>query len=347
MQGSHSQVSIDRPAATDGDGTFSGVSQTVVLDTANDVPWVDCVPCALAECPYYDPARSTNYTAFACNSSACKQLGPYANGCVNNQCQYRVTNPKDGSVSSGTYSSDVLTINFGNTVGSFRFGCNQNVQAGGGPTNGNMALGRGAQSLIAQTSSTYGNAFSYCIPQRDTEKGFFKIGVPGGAAYRYIMTPMLQDRIGAPTTVYRALMVAITINGQPLNVPPEAFAAGTVLDSVTIFTRLPLTVYGALRAAFRDKMVAYRRAPAQEELDTCYDLTGVRFVRLPRIALVFDRNAVVELDRSGILLDNGCLAFAPNNDDSAPAILGNTQQQTIEMLHDVGGGYIGFRRQAC
>jgi hypothetical protein len=142
-------------------------------------------------------------------------------------------------------------------------------------------------------------------------------------------------------------MVAITINGQPLNVPPEAFAAGTVLDSVTIFTRLPLTVYGALRAAFRDKMVAYRRAPAQEELDTCYDLTGVRFVRLPRIALVFDRNAVVELDRSGILLDNGCLAFAPNNDDSAPAILGNTQQQTIEMLHDVGGGYIGFRRQAC
>jgi uncharacterized protein (UPF0264 family) len=61
---------------------------------------------------------------------------------------------------------------------------------------------------------------------------------------------------------------------------------------------------------------------------------------------VFDGNAVVEMDRSGILL-NGCLAFASNDDDSSPSILGNVQQQTIQVLHDVGGGRIGFRSAAC
>ncbi|CAL5050520.1 unnamed protein product [Urochloa decumbens] len=345
--------SIDRPAADDGtSGGPPAVAQTVVLDTGSDVPWVECVPCALAECPYYDPARSSTYLAFPCNSTACKQLGPYANGCVNSQCQYRVVSSIDGSVSSGTYSSDVLTINSGNSITSFKFGCNTQSQnsGDGGPTNGVMALGRGAQSLTAQTSSTYGDAFSYCLPQKDYEKGFFRIGVPSGAAYRFAMTPLLRDRPGGPTpsaTVYRVRMVAVTVNGQPLNVAAEAFAAGTVVDSVTVITRLPLTVYGALRAAFRDRMAGYRRAPPQDELDTCYDLTGVRFVKLPRIALVFDGNAAVEIDRSGILLENGCLAFAANDDDSKPAVLGNTQQKTIEVLHDVGGGNMGFRRLAC
>ncbi|CAN6179662.1 unnamed protein product [Urochloa humidicola] len=347
---------IVRPAADDGTtaGGSAAGTQTVVLDTSSGMPWVECVPCALSECPYYDPARSSTYAAFPCNSTACKQLGQYANGCVNNQCQYRVVSSTDGSVSSGAYSSDVLTINSDNSITNFKFGCNTNTQdAGGnsddgGPTNGVMALGRGAQSLTAQTSSTYGNAFSYCLPQKDYEKGFFMIGVPSAAAYRFAMTPLLRDRPGStPSTVYRVRMVAVTVNGQPLNVAAEAFAAGAVVDSLTIITRLPLTVYGALRAAFRGKMAGYRRAPPQPDLDTCYDLTGVRSVKLPRIALVFDRNAVVEIDRSGILLENGCLAFAANDDDSKPAILGNTQQKTIEVLHDVGGGNMGFRRQAC
>jgi hypothetical protein len=67
-------------------------------------------------------------------------------------------------------------------------------------------------------------------------------------------------------------------------------------------------------------MGAYRLAPPKGSLDTCYDFTGVMVVRVPRVALVFDRNAAVELDPSGILLDD-CLAFAPNGDDRAPGII--------------------------
>jgi hypothetical protein len=317
---------------------------TVVLDTAGDVPWMRCVPCTFVQCNDYDPTRSSTYSAFPCNSSECKQLGRYANGCnANGQCQYIVTG--DSFTTSGTYSSDVLTINSANPVHGFRFGCSQNEQGSfENLADGIMALGRGVQSLMAQTSSTYGDAFSYCLPPTETTKGFFQIGVPIGASYRFVTTPMLKER-GAAATLYRALLVAITVDGKALNVPPEVFAAGTVMDSRTIITRLPVTAYGALRAAFRNRM-RYRVAPPQEELDTCYDLTGVRYPRLPRIALVFDGNAVVEMDRSGILL-NGCLAFASNDDDSSPSILGNVQQQTIQVLHDVGGGRIGFRSAAC
>ncbi|KAL6861620.1 hypothetical protein ACP4OV_017320 [Aristida adscensionis] len=331
------------PAATDG-GSSAGVVQTVVLDTASDVPWVQCVPCAIEPCPTYDPTRSSTYAAVPCNATACRRLGPYGNGCVNGQCQYRIVYP-DGSSTSGTYSSDVLAIDDGDAVAAFRFGCSQAEQGSFDPqTSGIMALGRGGASLVSQTAASYGAAFSYCLPPADDIKGFFVLGAPPEAAYRFARTPMLRDR-RAPT-MYRVLLRAITVAGRPLNVPPEVFAAGSVLDSRTIVTRLPLTAYQALRAAFRGRMAGYRRAEPREELDTCYDLAGVRRVRLPRIALVFDPNVVVELDPSGVLLD-GCLAFTYNANDTVQGILGNTQQKTIEVLHDIGGAAVGFRRAAC
>jgi hypothetical protein len=90
----------------------------------------------------------------------------------------------------------------------------------------------------------------------------------------------------------------------------------------------------------------YRVAPPKEHLDTCYDFTGVRTITLPRIVLVFDRNAAVELHPSGVLFDS-CLAFTSSSGDRAPGIIGNVQQRTIEVLYDVGGGAMAFRRGAC
>ncbi|CAD6337942.1 unnamed protein product [Miscanthus lutarioriparius] len=344
-----SQVSID-PAATSGDGgLLPGVIQTVVLDTASDVAWVQCVPCPVPPChpqtdTFYDPTNSGTYAAFPCNSPACRQLGPYANGCINNQCQYRVTYP-DGSSTSGTYSSDLLTLNPTTRVSNFQFGCSH-VDQGNFDTQtaGIMALGGGPESLASQTAATYGSVFAYCLPPTASYLGFFVLGAPRVAASRFVVTPMLRDpRV---PTFYRVLLRDIVVAGQRLNVAPAVFAAGSVLDSRTAITRLPPTAYQALRAAFRSRMSTYRMAAPKGILDTCYDFTGVRSVKVPRIALVFDRNAAVELDPSGILF-NGCLAFAANADDRMAGILGNVQQQTIEVVYDVGGGAVGFRRNAC
>lgn len=324
--------------------------QTVVLDTASDVAWVQCVPCPVPRChpqtdSFYDPTKSASYSAFSCNSPACTGLGTYGNGCVNNQCQY-LLRYSDGSSTSGIYSSDVLTITPTARVNSFQFGCSHIAQGNfDNTTAGIMALGGGPESLVSQTAATYGNAFSYCVPPTTSDVGFFVLGVPHIAATRYVLTPMLRD-IQVPPTFYRVLLRAIIVSGQQLSVPPTVFAPGSVLDSRTVITRLPPTAYQALRAAFRSRMTMYRTAPPKPGLDTCFDLRGVTSVKLPTIALVFDGNAVVQLDPAGVLF-NDCLAFSANSDDRMPSILGNVQFRTIEVLYNVGSGLVGFRRGAC
>ncbi|KAF8662240.1 hypothetical protein HU200_056442 [Digitaria exilis] len=329
--------------------SLPGVEQTVVLDTASDVPWVQCSPCPVPPChpqtdTFYDPTRSPTYSAFRCNAPTCTRLGPYANGCLNGQCQYRVVYP-DGSSSSGTYSSDRLTLDPTNAISNFQFGCSHAVRGTfNRRTAGIMALGGGPESLVSQASSTYGDAFSYCLPPTASYHGFFVLGTPRVASSRYVVTPLLRYK-NVPT-FYRVLLRAITVAGRRIDVAPSAFAAGAVMTSRTIVTRLPPTAYVALRAAFRNSMGMYRLAKPKGGLDTCYDFTGVGKVRLPRIELVFDGDAAVELDPSGVLF-NDCLAFVPNRDDAMPGIIGNLQQQTIEVLYDVGGGAVGFRRNAC
>ncbi|TVU13555.1 hypothetical protein EJB05_40615, partial [Eragrostis curvula] len=349
---SQSEV-VFQPTATGGSSIRRrrrppGVRQTVMVDTASDVPWVQCRPCSKPPCRSFDPARSNTYAAFRCNSTDCARLGPNANGCFRNQCQYRASSP-DGLTSTGTYGSDVLAIGPARTIRRFKFGCSRAMRGsiGSAAAGGIMALGGGAQTtLVAQAASAFGNAFSYCIPPTPSYPGFFTLGSPiAAASRRFVRTPLVRDG-RSPATFHRVLLRAVSVAGRTLDVPPQLFAAGTVLDSRTTITRLPLTAYQALRAAFRSSMAAYRKAPRKGILDTCFNFTGVPVVNLPKVALVFDRNAVLELDPSGILF-NDCLAFASNADDTAPGILGNVQQQTIEVLYDLATSSVGFRRLAC
>ncbi|CAO2203182.1 unnamed protein product [Urochloa humidicola] len=342
-------LDLEQPAATGGGGP--GVKQTMVLDTASDVAWVQCAPCPFPQCHpqtdvLYDPSRSPSYAPFSCGSPTCRQLGPYGNGCTaSGQCQYRVVYP-DGRSTMGTYISDTLTLSpTAVPIAGFKFGCSHAVR-GHFPndTAGIMGLGRGAQSLATQTSATYGDVFSYCLPRTPSQSGFFILGVPRVSSSRYAITPMFGIR-QAPM-LYLVRLQAIIVAGQTLAVPPTVFTPGSVVDSRTVITRLPPTAYMALRSAFRDRMRMYRAAPPKNQLDTCYDFRGVGAVTLPRITLVFDHSAAVELDPSGILFSD-CLAFAPNTDDRAMGIIGNVQLQTYEVLYNVPGGTMGFRRGAC
>ncbi|KAL6606523.1 hypothetical protein ACP70R_042176 [Stipagrostis hirtigluma subsp. patula] len=163
---------------------------------------------------------------------------------------------------------------------------------------------------------------------------------------QFVVTPM--HKIDGIDTYHGVRLQGIAVAGRRLHVPPSAFAAGTVMDSGTVITRLPPKAYRELRAAFRKEMRTYQRAtPPAKIFDTCFNLTGVvGDVKVPAVALVFDRGATMELDPSGIILD-GCLAFASNGDDSSVGIIGNVQQRTFEVLYDIVGGAVGFRRGAC
>ncbi|EEC71061.1 hypothetical protein OsI_02803 [Oryza sativa Indica Group] len=334
------------------------MTQRVVIDTGSDVSWVQCEPCpAPSPChahagALFDPAASSTYAAFNCSAAACAQLGDSgeANGCdAKSRCQY-IVKYGDGSNTTGTYSSDVLTLSGSDVVRGFQFGCSH-AELGAGmddKTDGLIGLGGDAQSLVSQTAARYGKSFSYCLPATPASSGFLTLGAPasggGGGASRFATTPMLRSK--KVPTYYFAALEDIAVGGKKLGLSPSVFAAGSLVDSGTVITRLPPAAYAALSSAFRAGMTRYARAEPLGILDTCFNFTGLDKVSIPTVALVFAGGAVVDLDAHGIV-SGGCLAFAPTRDDKAFGTIGNVQQRTFEVLYDVGGGVFGFRAGAC
>jgi hypothetical protein len=89
--------------------------------------------------------------------------------------------------------------------------------------------------------------------------------------------------------------------------------------------------------------------PGVSLLDTCYDLSGYTSVRVPTVSFYFDGAATLTLPARNLLLevDGGiyCLAFAPSS--SGLSILGNIQQEGIQITVDSANGYIGFGPATC
>ncbi|CAL5048647.1 unnamed protein product [Urochloa decumbens] len=328
--------------------------QTVVFDTGSDTTWVQCQPC-VAHCyrqkeALFSPAKSSTYANISCSSTDCTDLD--VSGCDGANCLYGVQYG-DGSYTIGFYARDTLTLAH-DAVGAFRFGCGEKNRGLFGRAAGLMGLGRGKSSLTVQAYGKYGGVFSYCLPAAPSgTTGFLDFG-PGAAAAsaNARRTPMLTDK--GPTFYYVG-MTGIKVDGHMLPIPESVFSgAGALVDSGTVITRLPPSAYAPLRSAFAKAMDAlgYKKAPAFSILDTCYDLTGYQgSIALPAVSLVFGGGACLDVDASGILyiadVSQACLGFAPNDDDTEVAIVGNTQQKTYAVLYDLGKKVVGFAPGAC
>ncbi|KAI5007107.1 hypothetical protein ZWY2020_047055 [Hordeum vulgare] len=137
---------------------------------------------------------------------------------------------------------------------------------------------------------------------------------------------------------YVLLLQAIIVDRQQLEVPLSVFSAESVLDSVTVITRLSTAAYVALSAAFKAGMTEYPPVPPNGILDTCFNFTDKA-----GHSGMFDEGAMVELDADGVM-DSGYLAFAVSDHNNT---IGNVQQQGFEVLHDIVQGVVGFRAGAC
>uniref|UniRef100_A0ACD5YY85 Uncharacterized protein n=1 Tax=Avena sativa TaxID=4498 RepID=A0ACD5YY85_AVESA len=318
------------------------VTQNMMIDTGSDISWVHCsTPSGSI---LFDPVGSSTYAPFSCTSAPCTQLGVDGNGCSSSQCQYMVMYG-DGSNTTGTYGSDTLALTDSETVTDFRFGCSHKEEGFDDKLDGLMGLGGGAESLVSQTAATYGEAFSYCLPATSRDSGFLTLGAPNTTS-GFETTPMLRSE--EVPTFFGVLLQDIAVGGNLLGISPTVFSAGSVMDSGTIITRLPPRAYSALSTAFKAGMRNYTSAPAVSLLDTCFDFTGLDSVSVPSVALVFDGGAVVDIVYDGIMIAvddvTECLAFAAA---TRLSIIGNVQQRTFEVLHDVGQGVFGFRSDAC
>ncbi|KAJ1259127.1 hypothetical protein BS78_10G129800 [Paspalum vaginatum] len=329
------------------------VPQVLLMDTGSDLSWVQCAPCNSTACypqndPLFDPSKSSTYAPVPCHTDACRNLtgDDYGNGCTSGgaQCGYAITYG-DGSQTRGVYSNETLALAPGVTVRGFRFGCGHDQRGPNDKYDGLVGLGGAPESLVVQTSSVYGGAFSYCLPAQNSEAGFLALGAPSAAnTSGFAFT--LMSRIPDVATFYVVTLTGIAVGGKQIDVPPSAFLGGMILDSGTVVTQLQHTAYTALQAAFRKAMAAYPLLP-NGDLDTCYNFTGYSNVTVPKVALTFSGGTTIDLDvPNGVLLQD-CLAFQESGPDDQPGIIGNVNQRTLEVLYDAGRGRVGFRADAC
>ncbi|XP_028801629.1 aspartyl protease family protein At5g10770-like [Neltuma alba] len=219
----------------------------------------------------------------------------------------------DTSSSVGFLSKERLTI-AADTFDNFLFGCGQNNRGDSyGGAAGILGLGRHPISFVQQTANTYNKVFSYCLPSTPSSVGHLTFGsgeVPKNVQYTPITTiPNLN-------WFYGINIIGITVGGTTLSSATSTLSsAKAIIDVGTTITRLPPSVYAALRSEFQQKMAMYPMASELVILDTCYDLSGYETV---------------------------CLAFAPNKREEDVLILGNVQQKTIEVVHDLNAERLGF-----
>ncbi|KAF3457787.1 hypothetical protein FNV43_RR02446 [Rhamnella rubrinervis] len=328
-------------------------SQYMVIDSGSDIVWVQCQPCN--QCyhqsdPVFDPADSASYTGVSCSSVVCDRLENA--GCHAGRCRYEVSYG-DGSYTKGTLALETLT--FGRAViRNVAIGCghmNQGMFVGAA---GLLGLGSGSMSFLGQLGGQTGGAFSYCLVSRGTDSSgsleFGRGAMPVGAAWvSLIRNPQ------APSFYYIGL-VGLGVGGIRVPISETIFRltelgyGGVVMDTGTAVTRLPTLAYEAFRDTFLQQTANLPRAPQVSIFDTCYNLNGFMSVRVPTISFYFSGGPILTLPANNFLIpvdDKGtfCFAFAPN--PTGLSIIGNIQQEGIQISIDGANGFVGFGPNVC
>ncbi|KAK8564110.1 hypothetical protein V6N13_005675 [Hibiscus sabdariffa] len=328
-------------------------NQYMVIDSGSDIVWVQCQPCT--QCyqqydPVFDPAASASYGGVSCSSSVCDRIeNP---GCHAGRCRYEVMYG-DGSYTKGNLALETLT--FGPTVV-------QNVAIGCGHVNrgmfigaaGLLGLGGGSMSLVGQLGGQTGGAFSYCLVSRGTNSSgslvFGREAMPVGAAW----VPLLRNP-QAPTFYYIGLS-GLGVGGIRVPIPEDIFQltelgyGGVVMDTGTAVTRFPAVAYNTFRDAFIEQTSNLPRVSEISIFDTCYNLSSFVTVRIPTISFYLSSGPILTLPASNFLIpvdDSGTFCFAFASSGSGLSIIGNIQQEGIQISFDGANGYVGFGPNVC
>ncbi|CAL2236781.1 unnamed protein product [Prunus armeniaca] len=330
---------------------------SLVFDTGSDLTWTQCQPCA-GSCykqtePIFDPSLSSSYKNIPCTTAPCTQLpsSGLKQSCSASTCLY-IAGYNDNSFSKGVFGSEKLTLTPTDVFEGFLFGCGLDNEGLFNGSAGLLGLGRSSISLVEQTANKYNRFFSYCLPSTSSSTGHLTFG-DGGSSNGVKFTKLItSSQSESAASLYGLGLSGINVGGSQLSIAPSVFSSsGTIIDSGTVITRLQATAYAALRGAFQEAMKNYTLTKGDPLLDTCYNFSGLNTVSYLKIAFVFGDGLTVDLDATGILFpispSQVCLAFAGNKDDSDVGVIGNVQQQRLEVVYDVAGGKVGFAPGGC
>lgn len=338
---------------------------SMVMDTGSSFSWLQCQPCSVY-ChsqidPLFDPSASKTYKKLTCSSSECSSIKdatlnePFCEA-NSNTCIYTASYG-DSSLSVGYLSQDLLTLAPSESLPRFLYGCGQDNEGLFGKAAGIVGLAKDKLSMLAQLSTKYGYAFSYCLPTafpisaRGGQGGVLSIGnasLSPSIAYKF--TPLIKNSLSP--TLYFLSLTAIAVANKPLGVAAAEYKVPTIIDSGTVITRLPVPVYTALQKSFVNIMSKkYALAPEFSILDTCFKANLNSALAVPEIKLIFQGGADLTLGAHNILIeaDKGvvCLAFARSSGSNQIAIIGNHQQQTYKVAYDVSKSRIGIAPGGC
>ncbi|KAI4298868.1 hypothetical protein L6164_032382 [Bauhinia variegata] len=337
---------------------------SMLVDTGSSLCWLQCQPCN-SYChfqvdPIFKPSTSKTYKTLPCSSPQCSSLKNATNNdpsceTATKSCLYRETYT-DSSFSTGYLSQDVLTLTPSQTLPNFVYGCGQNNLGLFGMSAGILGLAPNDKlSMLAQLSTKYGYAFSYCLPTyapaaNSSAEGFLSIGNSSLARAPFKFTPMVKNP--KFSRFYLLDLTSINVAGRPLEVSASSYKVPTVIDSGTVITRLPMSLYEPLQNAFVKIMSRrYKQAKGVLILDTCFEGSLESMVAVPEIQMMFRGGADLTLGAHNTLIEMligvTCLAFTGIPEPNAVAIIGNFQQQTISVAYDVSNSRIGFAGGGC
>ncbi|KAL8497294.1 hypothetical protein ACS0TY_020834 [Phlomoides rotata] len=340
--------------------TLGGRNLTVIVDTGSDLSWVQCQPCRFCYTqpdPLFNPSLSHSYQSVQCSSKPCQTL-QYSTGnsglCGKNPplCNYAVTYG-DGSYTRGELGKDRLVLG-GIAVESFVFGCGRNNKGLFGAASGLMGLGRSDLSLISQTSDVFEGVFSYCLPDSDSDSsGSLTLGADASVFKN--STPVSYTRMLQNPQLYSFYILNLTgisIGGVGIE-SPSFGENGVLIDSGTVITRLPPSMYRGLKAELLKEMSGFPSAPGFSILETCFNLSAYEEVSIPTVKMQFEGDAEMTVDVNGMFYfvkkdaSQVCLALASLAYEDEIGIIGNYQQRNTRVVYDTKQMKLGFAKEIC
>lgn len=340
---------------------LGGRKMSVIVDTGSDLTWVQCQPCRLCytqQDPMFNPSLSPSYKSVSCNSSTCQSLlfeagnSGICSGIAPQMCNY-VVGYGDGSYTRGELGLEML--NLGTTsISNFIFGCGRNNKGLFGGASGLLGLGRSSLSLISQTSATFGGVFSYCLPSTEAAAAGSLVFGGDSSVYKNSTSISYTNIIPNPQlpTFYFLNLTGISIGEVALE-SPSLGKAEILIDSGTVITRLPPSMYRALKGEFLKQFSGFPSAPGFSILDTCFNLSSYREVDIPEIRMHFQGDAELVVDVIGVFYfaksdaSQVCLAVASLTYEDDIGIIGNYQQKNQRIIYDTKGYKLGFAKETC
>lgn len=346
---------------------------SLIIDTGSDLNWIQCDPCH--DCykqtePYYNPKESISYKDISCRDPKCSLVSsPYPSVSCKNEdqgCPYHYRYGDDSN-STGDLAYETFTVNLTAVGGKSRFMRVENVMFGCGHWNrgifngaaGVLGLGRGPLSFSSQLKSLYGDSFSYCLADRNSNTTSELIFGEDEELLSHgdLNFTTLIKRKGDPlSTFYYVQIKSVVVGGEELDIPEQTWNlspfghGGTIVDSGTALSFFMDPAYEIIKDAFVRKVKGYPVIKDFPVFDPCYKVSGVDNLELPSLRFVFRDGAIWDFPVENYFIrlekDVVCLAFL-RTPRSSLSVIGNYQQHNFHILYDTERSRLGFVPRKC